>query len=204
MPSLLFAAQSGDSFYPKYRVNIKGGYSSSQIDNFDRGGHISVDMSTFLINKYLGLGLRYSRFMARSTESVGYDGAYYSSTYGSSVAYSVDEQAYDVVINFVGPILTLRHMSESKKFSCYANAGLGWYGLIEVGDSSSDKVTGNTYAGVLGLGFDVRCIGPFFLNFDLSYYIASFKEYKDSSSEVIKVSDPCNRLDLSLGFALNF
>jgi hypothetical protein len=204
--------------YPKFRIGLQGGWSyriaelspsippafRSYVKELKSGINYGADASYF-ITRSIGLGLKYSGYRSENelnsiyiTDSVG------------KIRYG--KMRDDITIQYIGPSLNTRVMSESETFHFVSSFSVGYLSYknnVTVVDNFTH--TGSTVGVVAGIAFDFAVHPNIFLGADITATMGALSSYEEESATGRKKielkeneRESLSRIDISAGVKFNF
>jgi hypothetical protein len=198
----------------RFRIGISGGYSYRLIMIEDDPDYPEItDLNkkmlsgfgygaegVFYFNRFIGVGLVYSRFQSSGV----LDPFIYE---GYTVRY---EETWK--INYAGPTFSARFYSRSRKNALMLTAGIGYIDLIDEVKMNNVTVTmtGSSIGSSVGLCLEIGVVKNLSLNVGLKSYVGELSSVtitSDNDTETVDLgSDPLDisHIDATLGICLRF
>jgi opacity protein-like surface antigen len=203
--------------YQNIRIGLSAGYSyhiakvhedvPSDFEDYTRklksGLNLGVDI-TYFFTEYIGAGIKYNRF----TTSNSMDNVYIEDINGNRRYGTMSD---DILINFIGPMLSTRLLNYDKTNAFYMNLALGYIGYTNDKVLVDDyQITGNTIGLSYDIGYKIGLNENISFNFQLTFVSGSLTEYvidEGIQEKTIKLEEgeyeSLHRIDISAGLSFS-
>ncbi|MGV9011944.1 MAG: outer membrane beta-barrel protein [Flavobacteriales bacterium] len=203
-----------DGDYDKFRIAASGGWShrtarisdeiptafQDYIKKLKSGYHLGGD-ATYFASELVGVGLKYSRYRAKSQLSYFY---VVDTITGRTAPGNLSE---DITIQYFAPAVYLRFNSKNKKSQIITDLSMGYMSYKdEVNDLGKLTVRGSTVGLSWGIGADFSIDPDLSLGFSFTYLIGALSRYDvDDGNETASIQlengnyEGLSRIDLSAG-----
>ncbi len=253
-PFMTIFGQQSDEFQPKWRLNISGGlaymlsgtqdaentmvdwgFSQSAAKDYYNdiklGWQGNADVH-YMLNTYLGIGVKYSYFKTKNSKTDSY-GVSLPTISGYDNYFTADMKE-SVFVNYIGPSVYAQKFIDNKNkwkmtglisvgYAHYKNDGSARRAFIRIPDTNSGELypittdpyyevleacfIGNTVGVTAGAGVEYLINKHLGIGFDISYLGAFYKKLKETNTNQeidLDKSENVSRLDASLGIRAYF